>query len=702
MKKKNVITAISVIIYTWLFFRETPGINYLIFCTVSIVGMILLNTSIVRRTNWIIVAAGSIITAICVAIYGDGLSVFAFILSEILLVTYSLSERSALIFGWIYPIYSLLGSYIFIIIEFVEKAQKKVTEKTGSWIKILITTGVASIVILFFVLYRESNPLFYNLTKKINLDFISWGFIGFLISGIFIMYSFFNARLVKWLHKWETSGNNLLIQHPDAQNKKYINLENHTGIVLLLLLNAMLLTVNFLDIIYLWGNGGLPEGMTYSTFVHQGTGTLITSILIAITIILFFFRSSLNFFEKNKILKWMVFIWIGQNLFMIFSTAYRNHIYIAEYVLTYKRIGVYIYLILASIGLITTFIKVLKIKSNWYLVRKNSMILYFVLIFACPISWDKIITSYNLSHSKNIDYSYLLTLSDINLPQLLNVKWTENKMLLNPDVTYNLESRNSFSEKIYYYTEAEFNYHLHIKMFKFLQNEIGKNYLSWRYEPSEVYRKIQECNNTGNIKRLFLSNNNIRFLTPLKVISSLEQLYLANNNLKDINELCYFQKLNYLDLSNNQIQYSERMPVLPDLKTLNISNNLLKNLYFLKNLPELETLDISTNNLYNLRGIEKSKKLKSLTYQFSTVQDLQTLKNLSTLESLDLSNAHIISLESFPDLISLKNLKLNNLVNTFDLLKLNEKLNKLQQLISLELSGNNIKIRFLFNSFKFK
>lgn len=699
MNKKNVITAILIIIYTWLFYRETPGINYLIFCIASISGLILLNKNIVRKTNWIIAAAGSLISALCVTIYGDGLSIFTFILSEILLVTYTVSERSVLIIGWVYPVYSLLGSYIFIITESIKKIQQNTVNKTGASFKILIYTGVAVIVILFFILYRESNPLFYNFTKKINLDFISWSLIGFIITGLLIMYSFFNTRLIKWLHTWESSGSNVLNQSTVTQNKKHIETENRTGIILLLLLNLLLFLVNLLDIIYLWGKSGLPEGMTYSTFVHQGTGTLIASIVIAITIILFLFRSSLNFYEKNKILKYLVFIWIIQNLFMIFSTAFRNHIYISEYVLTYKRIGVYVYLILAGIGLVTTFIKVLKIKSNWYLVRKNSMIFYIILILGCTVSWDKIITNFNLAHSKNIDYKYLISLSDINLPQLLKAKWVETKLPLQRETWENNETRNSYNNKIYYFTEEEFKYNLHKKLYNFLKNESEKNYLSLRYQPSAVFNKIIEFNKEKLIKRLYLNNTDIHYLNPLKILSSVEQLNLANNTIYDIGELNYFPQLEYLDLSYNRIQFTERMPFLPKLKTLKIHNNILKNLHFLNNLPGLETLDISKNNLYNLSGIEKSKNLKALIYQYSSIQNLKALKNLKMLQTLDLSYARNISIESTPDLQSLQDLNLSNFNLTLNCVILGEKLKNFKQLISLNLSGNRINSDyFLFNN----
>jgi hypothetical protein len=104
---------------------------------------------------------------------------------------------------------------------------------------------------------------------------------------------------------------------------------------------------------------------------------------------------------------------------MLVSTSYRNLLYIEEYNLTYKRIGVFVYLLLTYTGLIITFLKINFKKSNWFLFRKNALIFYCFLIFATVINWDNLITSYNLKHSRNPDYIYLLNLDFHNIPRIL-------------------------------------------------------------------------------------------------------------------------------------------------------------------------------------------------------------------------------------------------------------------------------------------
>ncbi|MBQ0787458.1 MAG: DUF4173 domain-containing protein, partial [Oceanihabitans sp.] len=78
------------------------------------------------------------------------------------------------------------------------------------------------------------------------------------------------------------------------------------------------------------------------------------------------------------------------------------------------RIGVCIYLLLTLIGLITTFLKVFKIKNLWFLFRVNSQIAFLLLILFSLVNWDYSITKYNLENAPSLDLNYLINLSDNN------------------------------------------------------------------------------------------------------------------------------------------------------------------------------------------------------------------------------------------------------------------------------------------------
>ena len=81
-----------------------------------------------------------------------------------------------------------------------------------------------------------------------------------------------------------------------------LNYELRSGILLLLMLNALILLVNLLDIYWVWFNFEW-EGQYLKQFVHEGTYLLILSIFISIALVLFFFRGNMNFYKKKQVVK---------------------------------------------------------------------------------------------------------------------------------------------------------------------------------------------------------------------------------------------------------------------------------------------------------------------------------------------------------------------------------------------------------------
>ena len=143
-----------------------------------------------------------------------------------------------------------------------------------------------------------------------------------------------------------------------------------------------------------------------------------------LVIILYFFRGNLNFYTENKTLKYITFTWITLNIILIILIAIKNQTYITSFGLTYKRIGVHIYILLTLIGLVSTFLKVLKIKNLTFLFRRNTQAAFIVLVICSAINWDATITTYNLTHVDEFDMDYLINLSNRNAVILHDLKDT--------------------------------------------------------------------------------------------------------------------------------------------------------------------------------------------------------------------------------------------------------------------------------------
>jgi hypothetical protein len=422
MKKNSIYLLLLVVSFDLLFYKQRPGLNACIF------GLLLLAVCLIQKPElkfnkiWVLVAITAFLSTVFVGLYSDFLSVSTCIISFTLLAAYTNEKNSSIGIAISGAAFTYLRSP-FILFKSVRLQILRWQEnrKNSNYIKAGIIGFTFLIVLIFFFIYRNASLLFYNLTQNINLDFISFSLIFFTLNALLLITAFQKYAPIEKLHTLlDKPSRNLVykVTETDEEIKK-ISIEQFAGILLLSSLNVLLLIVNILDLGYLI-NRQLPQGVSYSDFIHQGVGMLILSIILAISIILYFFRKELNFCN-NKWLKIFAYAWITQNLFMVLSNVSRNSMYIEAYGLTEKRIGVYFYLLLAAIGLVTTLIKINKKESNAYLIRSTSTVFFIILLVSCAINWDNIITRHDLArYDANTNFNYLNDLSYTNIPQMLN------------------------------------------------------------------------------------------------------------------------------------------------------------------------------------------------------------------------------------------------------------------------------------------
>src|SRR5690606_24323771 len=111
--------------------------------------------------------------------------------------------------------------------------------------------------------------------------------------------------------------------------------------------------------------------------------------------------------QNNKTLLLLSKIWLALNGFLVISAAIQNSIYINALGLTYKRLGVYLFLILCVVGLFYSYQKIKLQKTNFYLIDKMSWTIFYSLIFCSIFNWGNIITNYNL-YKDTVDWDYLV------------------------------------------------------------------------------------------------------------------------------------------------------------------------------------------------------------------------------------------------------------------------------------------------------
>ncbi len=225
--------------------------------------------------------------------------------------------------------------------------------------------------------------------------------------------------------------------------------EYRSGIVLLVLLNVLISIMNVLDIYNVWlffeWNGDFLK-----QFVHEGTWVLIFSILISISIVLYYFRGNLNYYPRRKLLLRLALLWMAQNALLVVSVGIRNMWYIHHFNLAFKRIGVYAFLLLTLFGIATVMYKIMNRKSLKYLFHCNGIAAYVILISLGFFNWDKIIASHNIRHAETAFFhtNFMLELNSSALPEL-------NQSLAKLDAI-ELDQSEKFNFENYYFTMDEY------------------------------------------------------------------------------------------------------------------------------------------------------------------------------------------------------------------------------------------------------
>ena len=293
------------------------------------------------------------------------------------------------------------------------------------------------VLAVFFLLYRGGNSKFDAMTAGF-LDTIG-DYFSRLFTEVFTphtLFFIFGLILTAALLIRYTGNRSMHAEGAMADALKRIRLkrahwlpplamgalerERRMAVVLLVLVNALLLVVNAIDVHWIWFGFTVEPGMSLKEFVHEGTWLLIISILLSMAILFHQFRGNLNFHPKNRTLVLLASAWLVQNFVLGISVFLRNYHYISFHGLAYRRIGVIVFLVLMLVGLVTLFIKIRKRRSFFYLLRVNGWAAFAMLVGLGAIDWDSAIVRYNLHHwnQGEIDVDNYLAMSDKVLPLL--------------------------------------------------------------------------------------------------------------------------------------------------------------------------------------------------------------------------------------------------------------------------------------------
>lgn len=409
----------SALIFSFLCYSKSLGLNLIL---IAILAVILVSTAKRdRRLPWLY-ALVYIVTALFVFLNPTGFTVFVHLMALLVFVGKSISQKSSLHLSWLLGGVSLTAASVINYLQRRDNPEQLKRLKLSPQLINRLKGGLIAglLLVLFGMLYKSANPVFEGLIGQIDLDFISIPWLLFTGLGYLLFFHLLRPFPARELVDFDLAQRNELERPTELEllgQKRHLQAEHTLGSMVFLALNLLLLVFLVTDVIYLLNQSPISNA-GYSQAVHQGVYALLFSAVCAIALILFFFRGHLNFFEGNRRIKLLTYVWIALNGVLMTFTAYKNYTYIEALGLTYKRIGVFVYLVLTLMGLATAYIKVAQLKNFTYLVRTHATIAFALLIAGAAVPWDESITRYNLNTLEKPDIQYLIGLGEANSEQL--------------------------------------------------------------------------------------------------------------------------------------------------------------------------------------------------------------------------------------------------------------------------------------------
>lgn len=458
MLKSFVFLLIAAIAQNFFLYDHNPGVNFGLFAATILVLLAAAKPSAFRNPGAVAAGAGFLFAGGSMALNPNPLAMLLFLASVVLLAGYLPGTRLS-------PIVAAFNGGLSAFFTSFGKAIMGVGTSDGRFkhtIRLVIFPLIVTVI--FYSLYAWANPDFSILR-------FSWdeGYFFLLLFGLVWMSAFFFPSSVGLFVKLDQQQPDTLTPVADDADAAATQLEYKQGVILMTCLNVLLALFLAVSTLTLSAGTGAATAAQLSNRVHDGVIVLIFSILLAMAVVLFFFRGKLNFYTGSTLLKRLTYTWVALNALLLLFTACENALYVINYGLTFKRIGVYVWLVLCAYGLVTTALKIKEVRSNWYLVRINTWAAYALFLATAAIPWTRLITYYNLNYARTQDVSYLLSLGSAALPGLIE------------------HGRLKGDEK----AQVDFQ----AKAFLARQPQWQKEWQSWNYTEWKTYQKLSLLSN---------------------------------------------------------------------------------------------------------------------------------------------------------------------------------------------------------------
>ncbi|MBZ4190187.1 DUF4173 domain-containing protein [Niabella beijingensis] len=405
--KKNLFLLAGTVLFAFLFYNQEMGLNFSLFA-IFIYTAIRSSAPAIRRAPF----SGWLTAALAVTVgtftwYGGPLPFLTLFATLVLIAcrAYAPSMHMLLV-----PFSGALNfaSFIFRAPLLATWLPLK-TLSLGQFYKKVIYYFLipGTLAVVFLIVYSSSSSLFLSFFR------LNWNpdlFQIFILSGVGFFITF--SLLHYWVPDMLLEYNNRIQDHfsdtaaetgtdPKSADAAFYRKSAEISLIVLNVLITGFIVTYCIEQFEKSPSGNLSKEL------HERVYLLIFSILMAIAVIMVFFQGKLNFDKKNRALKDYAFLWIGLNAVLILVVVLKNNQYVTAYGLTFKRIGVYIFLLLTALGLWFTMLKIKHRKTNSYLLSRMVWTGYTALVIGCAVNWSWIVTKYNHSKQSTWDIDYV-------------------------------------------------------------------------------------------------------------------------------------------------------------------------------------------------------------------------------------------------------------------------------------------------------
>ncbi|SNR41925.1 DUF4153 domain-containing protein [Hymenobacter mucosus] len=450
---QKLLLSLGAIGFDVLFWNQNVGLNVALYTLFVVVGTLVglpAHAPQWRSTTFRATLLGTLLSAGLVVWYASGAAKLACVASLTIWLGYRNQPHLKLV---AYALLTALGNLLRVVpavlsgLLHILHISRTSSSPWGGRVRFYARLLVLPLVVLFVfhILFSMANPVYSQLSSKVLAQLGDW--LTWLLSGISVPHLLFflvglsvtigalvvvpfhffadsESRFGEFVRRQRNRVASFGVRQPDFSRRTFRTLdlrkEYLAALAVFGLVNLLLLAVNAIDISWIWFGFTPGPSLDLTQFVHEGTYVLILSILVAMGIMLWFFRRNLNFYGRGlSALRWGATVWVVQNAVLVISVGLRNYYYILYSGLAYKRIGVYGFLLLTLFGLGTILLKVWQRRSAYSLVRLNGWASYVVLLLLAAGNWEVWMVRYNLQpRFRQVDLDFLLTMPPRVLPEL--------------------------------------------------------------------------------------------------------------------------------------------------------------------------------------------------------------------------------------------------------------------------------------------